>query len=92
MTTITAAAAIPTGATGYSPSGRIMIDRELMNYSGISGSNFTGVTRGVDGTTAASHAAATRIGQYQCNLASQGFIQEPLRVRSVKEYSYPKDG
>ncbi len=60
----------------YQPSGRIMIDKELMNYTGTNGTQFTGITRGVDGTPATTHVTGTvaaggaAIGQYQCNINS----------------------
>jgi len=38
---------IPSGSTaGYAPRGRIMIDRELIDYSGVLGNTFTGAVRG----------------------------------------------
>lgn len=61
-------------ASGYQSMGRIMIDNELINYIRISGNSFLGVTRGVDGSTATSHASGTRVGQYQCTLSSQGGV------------------
>lgn len=69
------ATTIPVSSTiGYASSGRIMIDRELINYIGISGNNFIGVMRNVDGTSAAAHDTGTQVGQYQCNLTSQGGV------------------
>lgn len=63
-----------TSTSGYQVSGRIMIDQELINYTTTDGTNFIGVTRGVDGSIAAAHASGTRIGQYQCDLVSQGGV------------------
>lgn len=48
--------------------GRIMIDLEKIDYAGISGNTFIGVTRGADSTMASSHASGTAVGQYQCSL------------------------
>jgi hypothetical protein len=43
--------------TGFtSPAGRIRIDSEEMSYTGTTGTSFTGVTRGINATTAAAHA------------------------------------
>jgi len=39
--------------------GRIKIDSELIDYSGISGNDLTGCVRGVGDTTAASHSSTT---------------------------------
>ena len=57
---------------GYASVGRLMIDREVMDYTGISGNAFIGVQRGQDGTTAANHAAGAVVGQFQCNIKAQG--------------------
>ena len=40
---------------GFSSSGTVMIGLEQMDYTGISTNTLTGVTRGVNGTTAAAH-------------------------------------
>jgi len=56
--------------TGFAPYGRIAIESELINYTGISGNDFTGAQRGVDGTTAATHADNTAVSQYQCSIIS----------------------
>lgn len=70
-----AATTIPvTSTAGYQSSGRIMLDRELINYSGVTATSFLGAIRGVDGTTAAAHNATTPAGQYQCNLTSTGGV------------------
>ncbi|EKD71880.1 MAG: hypothetical protein ACD_46C00080G0015 [uncultured bacterium] len=60
-------------SAGFASSGRIMIDREAIDYAGISGNTFIGVVRGV-GTTASSHASGAGVGQYQCSLDSQAGI------------------
>ncbi len=64
--------------------GRVLIDREVIDYSDISNSAsdcgavaapcLLGVQRGRDGTTTASHTSGTRLGQYQCNLKSEGGV------------------
>ena len=42
-------------AAGFPPTGLLLIDSELITYTGISTNDFTGCTRGVDGTTAVAH-------------------------------------
>jgi len=67
------ATSIPVVSTsGYQASGRIRIDQEFINYASLDSTHFIGVRRGVDGSLAASHAANAVVGQYQCNLSSQG--------------------
>jgi hypothetical protein len=41
--------------TGFSATGVILIDQELITYTGTSSTTFTGCVRGAQGTTAASH-------------------------------------
>ena len=66
---------ISVGSTaGYASYGRIMIDRELMDYTGITANSFTGILRGRDGTTAVSHTSGTRVGQDQCTVSSTGGV------------------
>lgn len=61
---------IPVVSTaGFAPSGKIMVDREAMDYGGISGNSFVGVTRGVSGTTASVHANAAPVSQFVCSIA-----------------------
>jgi hypothetical protein len=46
---------VVTSTTGFAASGTILIDSELITYSGKTGTDFTGCTRGANGTIAASH-------------------------------------
>lgn len=80
-TTLTAPGIAPADTTiavgstaGYAPTGRIMIDRELIDYGSVTAGAFTNAIRGVGGTTAAAHATGTRVGQYQCAVSSQGGV------------------
>lgn len=41
--------------TGFLTAGKIQIDSEIISYTGTNATQFTGCTRGVDSTTAASH-------------------------------------
>lgn len=41
--------------TGFAESGLVKVGLELCSYTGITGTAFTGVTRGVEGTTAIAH-------------------------------------
>lgn len=47
--------------SSYPSTGLITIDSEQMTYSGVSGNSLTGLTRGVNGTTAATHAAYAKV-------------------------------
>jgi hypothetical protein len=46
---------VVTSTTGFAAAGRILIGSELITYSGKTGTDFTGCTRGALGTTAAAH-------------------------------------
>ena len=48
-------------ASPFPSTGTILIDRELITYSGKSGNDLTGLTRGVNGTSADSHANASTV-------------------------------
>jgi hypothetical protein len=50
---------ILTDASSFPSSGTVLIEQELITYSGISTNTLTGCTRGTNGTTAASHADGT---------------------------------
>ena len=41
--------------SGFSPSGRIIIDSEVIGYTSTTSTSFLGLTRGLESTTAASH-------------------------------------
>ena len=44
-----------TSTTGFPTSCRIQFGTELISYSGVSGSNLTGISRAADGSTRAAH-------------------------------------
>ena len=50
-----------TSATGFGTSGTILIDNELITYSGVSTNTLTGCTRGTNGTIAASHTSGVTV-------------------------------
>lgn len=86
--TATATSITVLSTTNYQSDGRIMIDKELINYASIDSTHFLGVTRGVDGTTATTHTTGTTVGQYQCNLSATGGVPNltsPLNQRVVEE-------
>jgi len=72
--------------TGYAPMGKIMIESESLNYAAITATSFNNVTRGVDGSSAASHPANAPVGQYQCNVVASGGVPNlttPVGKRTV---------
>ncbi len=77
---------------GYSASGRIMIDRELIDYSGTSNVAatcgtapcFVGARRGTAGTTAVTHLTGTRVGQFECDIQSTGAVPDLANPRATR--------
>ena len=47
--------------TSFPSSGTVLIDNELITYTGNSGGTLTGLTRGASGTTAASHSSGDTV-------------------------------
>ncbi len=50
-----------TSTTSFPTAGYVTIDNEVISYTGVSGGNLTGATRGADGTAAASHLSAAAV-------------------------------
>jgi len=50
-----------TSATGFGTSGTILINSELITFSGVSTNTLTGCVRGVSGTTAAAHTSGATV-------------------------------
>ena len=48
-------------STSFPSSGTVLIDNELITYTGNSGGSLTGLTRGASGTTAASHSSGDTV-------------------------------
>ena len=54
-----------TSAAQFPTSGTIFIENEQITYTGKSGNNLTGCTRGANSTTAATHADGTNVYNYK---------------------------
>jgi len=50
-------------STEFTNSGIVAIDNELLSFTGKSGNTLTGLTRGIEGTTAASHSTGAEVKQ-----------------------------
>jgi hypothetical protein len=76
--------AITVGSTtGFSTTGTILIDTELIGYTGITSTTFTGITRGLYATTASSHAIGAKVTAAQGTAAN---TRTPVYI-SVQDYS-----
>jgi hypothetical protein len=69
---------IPVVSTsGYATSGTIRIDNESMGYTGLTGTSFTGVTRGVFGSTATTHASGVSVNPYLLEILNTASSSSP---------------
>lgn len=69
-----------TSTAAFATHGRIWIDAEQMNYSGKTATAFTGVTRGLAGSTATIHVLGSTVSQDQCLVKSTGVSANATRV------------
>ncbi|MFQ5839307.1 MAG: hypothetical protein ACE5HK_01130, partial [Candidatus Methylomirabilales bacterium] len=66
---------IPVVSTaGYAPRGRITIEAEEIDYTGTTGTTFTGARRGANNTIAANHGNNKPVSQNQCTVTSTGVL------------------
>lgn len=56
--------------TGFSATGAIIIENEVITYTGITATSFTGCTRGAAGTTNSSHTSGAGVGGAQVTAAN----------------------
>lgn len=84
-TTITVAS-----TSGYESKGRIMLDNEVIDYTGTTATTFTGATRGAANTTAASHASGTPVGQNACVLTAIGGVPSATTTNSYSRRKYSR--
>ena len=67
VTTITVVSTASWPSSGY-----LLIDSEIVHYTGLTGTTFTDCTRGADGTTGVSHSDGVTVYQvYNANLHNQ---------------------
>lgn len=59
--TVDATADTPSPDTDFPASGRLVIDNELIDYTGTTATTFTGCTRGVENSVAASHSDDAKV-------------------------------
>jgi hypothetical protein len=59
-----------TSTAGWPATGALLIGQEIISYTGISGNTFTGITRAVAGSNAATHSTGSTIGFAQVAAAN----------------------
>lgn len=68
--------------TSFPAVGLVLIDNEVIKYTGISSNNLTGCTRGFDGTTAASHSSAAVVSFAFCAQHHNGLKDEIIAIET----------
>lgn len=69
-----------TSTAGFAAHGRIWIDAEQMNYTRKTATAFSGVTRGMAGSSATTHAIGSTVSQDQCLVKATGVSANAARV------------
>jgi len=80
--------AVVSSTSGFPASGVITIDQEQLSYTGITGTTFTGLVRGVNGTSAASHSSAATISQVVTIPAQVGGVPGTITTVFRSEFPY----
>lgn len=75
-------------ASSLANQGRVLIDREAIEYGAKSGNILQGVTRGADSTLASSHANGAAVSQYQCNLVVNSGVPSIASPRAQRNLQW----
>lgn len=69
--------------SGFSPTGRLIIDSEVISYTGLSGTtSFVGCVRGEEDTTAATHSSGATVTERDLIYTSS---QEPTELKDISD-------
>ena len=74
-----------TSSTGFSSTGTVYIGGEQVTYTGVSGNDITGCTRGANSTTAATHASGVTVAQF----TTGGIPRKIVRTADNNYLVYP---
>lgn len=96
-TTLTVGTNANVNYTKFFPAtGTLLIDNEQITYTGLTNTTFTGLARGVNNTTAASHAVnalvtANNLGRaffFGAEIAARAWGLDPTRITDVRDYGF----
>tara|TARA_X000001388_G_C2211853_1_gene115509 strand:- start:267 stop:1205 length:939 start_codon:yes stop_codon:yes gene_type:complete len=76
-----------TSTSDFSSSGTVHIGGEQVTYTGVSGNDITGCTRGANSTTAATHASGTTVTQFDNGGVPRNIVRTP--DNNYLLYPYP---
>jgi trimeric autotransporter adhesin len=80
--------------TGFAPVGRVQIDGEIIDYTTLTSTAFTNISRGSAYTTPSAHTAGTFVSQYQCTLDSKAgvpSIAAPVVTQEIQRGQQEQD-
>ncbi len=84
-----------TSTASFAPAGRVLIDREAIDYNAIVGNTLVSVTRGANQTLISSHASGAIVSQYQCTVSSAAGVPNltsPVAQSEVNRAVQLQDG
>lgn len=82
-------------ASDFAPQGRIVINNEVIYYTGKSGNSLTGAKRGRENSLANAHASGSAVKQQQCTLEAQSAVPDfsnPNAEHAIKENLFTSSG
>ena len=95
-TTATTVAVETNGTNGFPASGNIVVENEEISYTGKDTAlyQFTGCTRGANGTTASTHSAGTKITRHKVEISTnvEGTSQSWQTLQLNSEYDLDETG
>lgn len=91
MTNVSTAPIQVASTTGFAPSGGLLIEDELINYTALTSTTFTGITRGVYGTTNVAHTAGVPVTE-ALGVPTATTAQAMILTTTVASYGIELDG
>ncbi len=91
MTNVSTTPIQVTSTTGFAPSGALLIQSELVKYTALTPTTFTGITRGVYGTTNVAHTAGVAITE-ALGVPSATTAQAMILTTTVASFGVELDG
>ena len=91
MTNVSTTPISVTSTTGFAPSGGLLIEDELITYTALTPTTFTGITRGVYGTTNVAHTAGVAVTE-ALGVPNATTAQAMILTTTVASYGVELDG
>ena len=91
MTNVSTTPISVTSTAGFAPSGGLLIEDELINYTALTPTTFTGITRGVYGTTNVAHTAGVSVTE-SLGVPNATTAQAMILTTTVASFGIELDG